>query len=90
MSLVLRLPWVLGVRRLPSLTEPDTQADLDPGRRKMLADNRLTRITGLIGGVGIFVVFLIALAGATQPPVGNECWDYHIRFLWSCPDSVDS
>jgi hypothetical protein len=80
-SLVLRLPWVLGVRRLPSLTEPDSQADLDTRRSEMLADNRLTRITGLIRGVGIFVVFLIALAGVPQSGAGEEgsgCYDYTI------------
>ncbi len=53
----------------------------------MLADNRLTRITGLIRGVGILVVFLIALAGMPQSGAGEsgcqtylvkECvsWDY--------------
>jgi hypothetical protein len=66
------------------LTEPDSQADLDTRRSEMLADNRLTRITGLIRGVGIFVVFLVALAGSPQgmwgEEGGGECTDYHIHF----------
>ena len=45
----------------------------------MLADNRLTRITGLIRGVGILVVFLIALAGVPQSGAGEAgCYDYTI------------
>lgn len=50
----------------------------------MLADDRLTRITGPIRAVGILVVLLVAFTGSPQgmwgEEGGTECTDYHIHF----------
>ena len=50
----------------------------------MLADDRLTRITGPIRAVGILVVLLVAFTGSPQgmwgEEGGGECTDYFIDF----------
>jgi hypothetical protein len=47
----------------------------------MVTDERLTRITGRIRAMGIFIMFLVALVGNPQSAVArSECYNYHIEF----------
>jgi hypothetical protein len=46
----------------------------------MVSDERLIRRTGRIRAMGIFVIFLLALAGMPEPAfAGDECQNYIIH-----------
>ena len=74
------------MRRLPFLTEAETQADLDTRRRTRLADDRLTRITGPIRAVGILMVvftLIVSFYHSLHPIAQSFCDEGDMEFC--CP-----